>query len=162
MAVGSASGRQVPRDAASLSLSNPCVSLPHCPFLCRPATRRTGIAAEQRKEKEGDRILLRRTLALATGAPAIYFPGFQSPKPLISAPQRQWSASGRRRGAWRRRRRSALSRSLVYSAVAACCCGEYRESKMERSAGEEVNGKPGDEVSVEERSAETSSERKKQ
>lgn len=33
---------------------------------------------------------------------------------------------------------------------------------MERSAGEEVNGKPGDEVSVEERSAETSSERKKQ
>lgn len=88
------------------------------------------------------RILLRRTLALATGAPAIYFPGFQSPKPLISAPQRQWSASGRRRGAWRRRRRSALSRSLVYRTVAACCCREEREVG---------NGEPGDEVSVEER-----------
>lgn len=33
---------------------------------------------------------------------------------------------------------------------------------MERSPGEEVNGKPADEVSVEERSPETSSERKKQ
>lgn len=65
--------------------------------------------SESERERERD-ILLRRTLALATGAPAIYFPGFQSPKPLISAPQRQWSASGRRRGAWRRRRRSALSR----------------------------------------------------
>lgn len=162
MAVGSASGRQVPRDAASLSASPTlvgCVSLPLCPFLCRPATRKTEISVEQRKEREEDGILLRRTLALATGAPAIYFPGFQSPKPLIFGAQRQWSASGRRRGAWRRRRRSALSRSLVYSA---CCCGEYRESKMERSPGEEVNGKPADEVSVEERSPETSSERKKQ
>ena len=136
------SGRQVPREACVSLPLQPLLLLPFQPhpFLCRPPVRNRekgnarergkietsveveGREREREREREEYRILLRRTLALATGALAIYFPGFQSPKPLISAPQRQWSASGRRRGAWRRRRRSALSRSLVYSAVAACCC----------------------------------------
>ena len=98
--------------------------------------------SERERERERD-ILLRRTLALATGAPAIYFPGFQSPKPLISAPQRQWSASGRRRGAWRRRRRSALSRRVSCTPSwqpAVEGEGEWEREKKERK----------DEVSVKE------------
>lgn len=117
------SGRQVPRgNRCPLSLSHALpLSLPlfpvagslsrsplSGPFLSNQGERKRDVDEERRGGE--DRVLLRRTLALATGAPAIYFPGFQSPKPLISAPQRQWSASGRRRGAWRRRRRSALSR----------------------------------------------------
>lgn len=140
---GGASSRQVPREALALSFSP--VSLPPCPGPF-PWTKSEASEASERSERSEwsersdrkgrgreaqDRILLRRTLALATGAPAIYFPGFQSPKPLISAPQRQWSASGRRRGAWRRRRRSALSRSLVYTALAARC-GRERERRETR------------------------------
>lgn len=95
--------------------------------------------------------MLHRTLALATGAPAIYFPGFQSPKPLISAPQRQWSASGRRRGAWRRRRRSALSRR-------ASCTPSWQPAVEERENGRERERKREserkDEVSVKEEKSE--------